>query len=279
MDKIDVEKLKDPTYMEKLKDLILDYLPRVGVMLLIVAAGLVFTYFLNKLVRKMMTRTKIDPSLGAFLRRVMRLACFVLIGFMALSELGVATTGLVAFFSAGLAAVALALKDSLSDITGGIILLLTRPFVTGDHIEFDGCRGTVQKIDVVHTNILTYDDTNIIIPNSRITGSEIINYTSHPESRVTVTVPVAYDADIEKVKQVLLYTMYANPDVLREPPYTPRVQLERFADSSLEFTARCWTNFKNYWSVYYSLTESIKKDLDGNGISIPFNRLDVHIDK
>ncbi|MBQ6020666.1 MAG: mechanosensitive ion channel family protein [Clostridia bacterium] len=277
MNSVTVENLTNPKFLERLKEQFFDYLPKIGVMALIVAAGLVFIYFINRIARRALSRTKIDPSLADFLRRVLRIACYVLLVFMALSELGVATTGLVAFFSAALAAVALALKDSLSDITSGIILLFTRPFVTGDHIEFDGCRGTVLKIDIVHTNIVTYDDTNVIIPNSRITSSEIINYTSHPESRVTVTVPIPYEADIDRVKAVLLETMRDNELVLDYDPYLPRVQLERYADSSLEFSARCWTNFKNYWTVYYSLTEEIKKNLDRCGVSIPFNQLDVHI--
>lgn len=274
---ITFKNLTNPNFLDRLKERFFDYLPKVGVMLLIVAAGLIATFLMNRIAKKAMSKMKIDPSLASFLRRMLRIACYVLIVFMALSELGVATTGLVAFFSAALAAVALALKDSLSDITSGVILLFTRPFVTGDHIEFDGCRGTVLKIDIVYTNIITYDDTNIIIPNSRITSSEIINYTSHPESRVTVTVPVSYDADIEKVKNVLLETMSANDLVLKDDPYLPRVQLEKFGDSSLEFSARCWTNFKNYWIVYYSLTEEIKKNLDLNGVTIPFNQMDVHL--
>ena len=274
---IDLSELTKPGFFENLKTQLLDYLPRIGVMVLIVAAGLAFVYFFNRILRSAFRRTKLDPSLADFLRRIIRIACYVLIIIMALSELGVATTGLIAFFSAGLAAVALALKDSLSDIAGGIILLFTRPFVTGDYIEFDGCRGTVLKIDVVQTNILTIDDTNVIIPNSRITSSEIINYTEHPECRVTVTVPIPYDAEIDKVKEVLLETMNAHEDVLKEEKYAARVHLEKYDESALIFNARCWTNFKNYWKVYYDLTENIKKNLDQNNIPIPFNQLDVHL--
>ncbi|MBR1811693.1 MAG: mechanosensitive ion channel [Clostridia bacterium] len=272
-----IEALQQDGAWEKIKEELMAFLPKLGFMALIVVFGILFTYLLNKMVKMALSRTRIDPSLGNFFRLLIRIACYVLIVIMALSELGIATTGLIAFFSAGLGAVALALKDSLSDIASGIILLFSRPFVTGDVIKFDDCMGTVLKIDIVHTNILTYDDTNVIIPNSRITSSEVINYTDHPESRITVIIPIAYDADIDRVKQVLMDTMLANDDILKDDTHTPKVQLERYSDSALEFSARCWTNFKTYWSVYYALTEDIKKNLDKHRIPIPFNQLDLHI--
>lgn len=263
--------------MEGFKDKILNYLPTIGITALIVVAGIVVTLLITMILRKAMAKSKLDPSLVTFFIRLVRVLCYSILAIAALTQLGVSTAGLIAFFSAAIAAVALALKDNISDIASGIIILFTRPFVTGDFIEFGSFKGTVLKIDLVQTKLLTYDDTNIIIPNSRITSNEINNYTNHPEMRVVLKVPISYSADLETVKKVLLSTAGRTEHILTDEAHHPQVRLEQYGESSLDFTVRVWCDFKDYWTVYYSLTESVKKALDENGLTIPFNQLDVHI--
>ena len=263
--------------MEQIKQTVLSFLPTLGVAAAVLIIGILLTILIAHLAKKAFARTKIDPSLANFFVRTIRVVCYMIILITALSRLGISTTGLIAFFSAALAAVALALKDSIADIASGIILLFTRPFVTGDFIEFGSYKGTVQKIDLIHTKLLTYDDTNVIIPNSRVTTAEVTNYTSHPEMRVIIKVPVSYTADIEETKQVLSAAAEKTPLILRDAAHTPQVRLEQFGESSLDFTVRCWCRFKDYWTVYYALTEAVKRALDENGILIPFNQLDVHL--
>jgi len=263
--------------MEEFKKRLMDYLPTLGTVAAILIIGFLLTMLIVFIAKKAMKKAKLDPSLAGFFVRLIRIVSYSVIVIAALTQLGVSTTGLIAFFSAALAAVALALKDSISDIASGIILLFTRPFVTGDFIEFGSYKGFVQKIDMVHTKLLTYDDTNIIVPNSRITSTEINNYTAHPQMRLVLNVPVSYTADIDKTKQVLMDTVKTTPLILTDEQYTPQVRLEEFGESSLNYSLRCWCDFKDYWTVYFSLTEAVKKALDKNGISIPFNQLDVHI--
>ena len=263
--------------MEDVKDKVLQYLPSIGFAALILVIGIAVTLIISFLVKKAMNKSKMDPSLVTFFVRLVRIICYVVIAIAVLTQLGVSTAGLIAFFSAAVAAVALALKDNISDIASGIIILFTRPFVTGDFIEFGSHKGTVLKIDLIQTKLLTYDDTNIIIPNSKITSNEINNYTDHPEMRVVVKVPVSYTADIEEVKRVLLTTAAHTENILTDEAHNPQVRLEQFGESSLDFTVRCWCNFKDYWAVFYSLTEAVKKALDENNIPIPYNQLDVHI--
>lgn len=263
--------------MEEFKDTILQYLPTVGYALLIIAAGVLLTLLITFIMKKAMKRSKMDPSLVGFFIRLIRIACYTIIAIAALTRLGISTAGLIAFFSAAVAAVALALKDNISDIASGIIILFTRPFVTGDFIEFGGYKGTVMQIDMIQTKLLTYDDTNIIIPNSRITSNEINNYTQHPEMRIVLKVPVSYSADIDEVKRVLFDTVGKVENILTDSAHSPQVRLEQYGESSLDFTLRCWCAFKDYWTVYYTLTENVKKALDANNIPIPFNQLDVHI--
>ena len=263
--------------MEEFKDKLLNYLPTIGVATAILLGGILLTLLLTRIARKAMSKTKLDPSLVSFFIHTIRIICYSLVVMSALSQLGVSTTGLVAFFSAAVAAVALALKDNISDLASGIIILFTRPFVTGDFIEFGAHMGYVQKIDLVQTKLLTFDDTNIIIPNSKITSNEINNYTAHPEMRVKISVPISYSADIDKAKKVLTEAALAQTDILKDKDHAPVIRLERFGDSSLDFSLLCWCDFKVYWKTYYSLIESVKKALDDNDIQIPFNQLDVHI--
>lgn len=256
---------------------IVNYLPDLGGALVITVIGIVISLIMVSLTRKALQRKKVDPSLVDFISRCIRLLIYVFTLLAAMSALHISITGIVAFFSAAAAAVALALKDRLNDIASGIVILFTKPFVTGDFIEFTKYSGFVQKIDVMHTNIRTYDGTNVIIPNSVISNAEVNNYTTHPQIRVTITVPIPYDADIKQVQTILTEVIENTDHVLDDEKYPKKVRLEKFGESALEFTVRCYCEYKDYWTVYYALMEGIKNTLDENKIAIPYNQLDVHV--
>lgn len=263
--------------MKKFIDNLIDFLPTLGIALVILVVGILVTVLIIHIARKAMKKANIDPSLANFFVRLIRIVCYVMIGIAVLTQLGVSTTGLIAFFSAGLAAVALALKDNIADIASGIVILFTRPFVTGDFIAFGNYKGFVENIDMIHTKIRTYDLTEVIVPNSKVTTAEVNNYSSSPEIRVEIDVPIGYAADIDHTKEVLYHAARSVDKTLTDEKYDPQIRLENYGDSALEFKVRCWCNFEDYWQVYYALTEKIKKSLDENGIPIPFNQLDVHI--
>lgn len=268
--------------MEKIFNLAVEFLKKIMPSFLIAVLIAVAGYFLTKLIVKIcktaMDKRNVDYSLEKFLLNCVRLGCYILIVIMALTEMGISTTGLLAGFSAAAAAVALALKDSLSNIASGIVLLFSKPFVTGDYIEFGDKSGNVVQIDLMHTRIMTFDHKCVMVPNSVISSTEVVNYTSQPQRRVDITVPVGYDADIEFVKCVLLNTLKENEKVLSEPE-EPFVRVNTFSESSMDFILKAWVQVDDYWQVYYDLMESIKKNLDQNNIPIPYNRLDVHIDR
>ena len=256
---------------------IVSYLPDLGGALVIAVIGIIISLIAVSLTRKALQRKKVDPSLVAFISRCVRLLIYAFTLLAAMSAMHISITGIVAFFSAAAAAVALALKDRLNDIASGIVILFTKPFVTGDFIEFTKYSGFVQKIGVMHTNIRTYDGTNVIIPNSVISNAEVNNYTTHPQIRVTITVPIPYDADIKQVQTILTEVIENTDHVLDDEKYPKKVRLEKFGDSALEFTVRCYCEYKDYWTVYYALMEGIKNTLDQNKIAIPYNQLDVHV--
>lgn len=231
------------------------------------------------LLRKTAKRKDMDPSLLKFFIRVIWIAGWVFIAMRVMSLLNFSGAGLIAAFSAAAAALALSLKDNVTDITGGIVILFSKPFVTGDFIEFADHKGYVEKIELMHTYIRTYDDTNVIIPNRVLTTNEVNNYTTNPEVRVQIFVPISYEADFEYVKKILFNICINTDNVINNEKFSPKVKLERFSESSVDLVVRVWTNFTNYWQVYYDLMESIKKEFENKDIVIPYNQLDVHLDK
>ncbi|MBQ3266103.1 MAG: mechanosensitive ion channel family protein [Ruminococcus sp.] len=261
----------------KIKDAVIQNTPNLLSAVIIAVLGILITALIIHITRKALERRKVDPSLSAFVCRAVRIVLYVFTLLAALSSMGISITAIVAFFSAAAAAIALALKDRLNDIASGIVILFTKPFVTGDFIEFSHYKGFVQKIDIMHTDILTYDGTNVIIPNSVISNAEVNNHTAEPVVRVQVDVPIPYDADIKKVKAILFDVMKHTDLLVRDEKHRDSVQIEKYGDSALEFSVRCYCDFKDYWTVYYGLTEHIKEALDDNNVTIPFNQLDVHI--
>lgn len=268
---------KITTLWDELKKNVIQSVPNLITALIIIAIGLLIAFIVVRITRKALIKKKVDSSLSAFICRTIRIIIYTLTLFSALSAMEISIAGLVAFFSAAVAAVAIALKDRLNDIASGIVILFSKPFVTGDFIEFGSHSGFVQKIDILHTDILTYDGTNVIIPNSVISSTEVNNHTAHPVVRVQVKVPIPYDADIKEVKRILLGVLDKTDLLVKDDGHTPVVRLEHFDESSLEFLMRCYCDFKDYWTVYYDLMERTKEALDENRIPIPFNQLDVHI--
>lgn len=255
------------------------YLPKLIGAIVVTAIGILIMVIIVHLTRKAMQRKGVDPSLISFICKATRILILIFTLIAAMTTLDISVTGVIAFFSAAAAAIALALKDRLNDIASGIVILFTKPFVTGDFIEFDNYKGFVQKIDVTHTNILTYNRTNVIVPNSVIASSKVNNYTSQPVIRVQVNVPIPYDADIDQVKQILLDSLKDVEHLVHDEEHVDSVNLENFGDSALEFSVRCFCEFKDYWPVYYSVMQRTKEALDKEGITIPFNQLDVHLVK
>ena len=268
--------------MEKILDKFFSFLrgilPDLIVAVVILVVGYFLTKLLVKIIKNILDKSKMDFSLEKFIINAIKVACYILLVLTALSQLGISTTGLVAFFSASAAAIVLALKDSLSNIACGIILLFSRPFVTGDVIEMGNDRCTVLQIDLMHTKVLTYDHRCIMIPNSVISSKEVVNFTAEPYRRVDVTVPVAYDEDIEKVKNVINETVSKNEKVLNTPE-PPFVRVDSFGESSMNFIVKVWTKTDDYWDVYHDMYEDIKEALDKSNITIPYKQIDVHMVK
>lgn len=221
-------------------------------------------------------KANLDPSLSKFLHKAIDIVLHIFVILSALSAIGVSTTGLLAAMSAAAVAVGVALKDSLSNVAGGILLLIAPRFSTGDYIEAGGDGGVVLNVDLLHTLIRTADNRQVSIPNGVLVNSHITNYSREKHRRIELKFPIPYEADVEEAKRIALETIESHPLVLREPD-VPFARVGGYQESSVTLTSRCWCATENYWTVYFDLMEQVRAELQAGGIRMPFNQLDIHI--
>ena len=251
-------------------------LPKLFGTIMIVVAGWIAVKIIIGVVRKAFDKSgKLDVSLVNFILNAINICLKVLILLSALSNMGISTTGIIAAFSACAVAISLALKDSLSNIAAGIIMLISRPFSTGDFIEADGCMGTVLKIDLVHTTLRTPDNRQVVIPNGQLMNMTVTDYSKESNRRVELKFSISYDNDPEAAKKIMLDASEAHSLVLKDPE--PFARVTEHGDSGVIITLRVWCKNADYWTVHFDLLENIRRDFDKNGIVIPYNQLDVRI--
>ena len=233
--------------------------------------------WIKKWIRTSPRLNMIDSSLRSFAVSFVSVVLYSLLFVTALMILGVPATSFVAVLTTCAAAIGLALQGALSNFAGGIMILLFKPFKVGDYIETSGESGTVSEISVVYTEILTFDNERITIPNGTLTNSVIKNYSSEEFRRVDFTFRTSLDADVENVKKIIRNVIECNPMALDNP--SPFVRLSEQGKSALLFDVRIWCKNADYWEVKYDTIESVKKAFDENGINVPHNQLDVHVNK
>ena len=233
--------------------------------------------WIKKWIRTSPRLNMIDSSLRSFAVSFVSVVLYSLLFVTALMILGVPATSFVAVLTTCAAAIGLALQGALSNFAGGIMILLFKPFKVGDYIETSGESGTVSEISVVYTEILTFDNERITIPNGTLTNSVIKNYSSEEFRRVDFTFRTSLDADVENVKKIIRNVIECNPMALDNP--SPFVRLSEQGKSALLFDVRIWCKNADYWEVKYDTIESVKKAFDENGINVPHDQLDVHVNK
>jgi small conductance mechanosensitive channel len=227
------------------------------------------------LVQRMMRKANMDETLLKFVGNLTYIALLAFIIIAALSQLGIQTTSFIAVLGAAGLAVGLALQGSLANFAAGFLMILFRPIRVGDYIEGAGVAGTVEEIQIFTTTLVTPDNKTVIIPNGSLTGDNIVNWTMKGTRRVDLVMGIGYDDDIDKAKKIMADVIAGDERILKDP--APQIAMIELADSSVNFVVRPWVNASDYWGVYMSVTEQIKKAFDANGISIPFPQRDVHL--
>ncbi len=258
-------------------DQVLDKLALVGPRLLagfaIALFGYLFAKLFTVLVKVGMRRANVDTSLASFLGNVVFLVSMGLVVVAAVGRMGMESISFAAIVGALGLAVGLAFKDTLANFASGVIIILVRPFRVGDIVEIGGVGGTVEEIDVFATEVRTFDNKRIVIPNGKITSDTIINYTAHKRRRIDLVIQVGYDDDLAAVKRTLEEVVKAEPRVLAEPE--PVIAVSELADSGVNLVVRPWAATEEYWDVRFALTEAIKEAFEASGISIPYPQHEV----
>ena len=225
--------------------------------------------------KKAEANKKVDKTLTSTLLYAGKIILKCLVVICIIGYLGIDTSGLAALIASLGVCVGLAVNGTLSNLAGGVLLLLTRPFNVDDFIEAAGYTGTVEELRIVSTKIRTLDNKVVYIPNGTLSTTTIVNYSEKDLRRVDYDFAISYSSDFEKAERIVLDTAAAHELVLDDP--APFVRVSKHDSSSITLTMRVWTKNENYWTVYFDMLESVKKAFDANGIEIPFDQLDVHV--
>ena len=250
-------------------------LPMILLALVILALGILLSKLIAKLFARTLKRSKLDNAAAGFLVSVVRILLYTVVMIMALSVLKVPMSSIITIFGAAGLAVSLALQNCLANLCGGFIILFSKPFSSGDTVELDGTVGKVEKISILYTKIVTFDNKAVFIPNGKVSEGKIVNYTESPTRRIDLTFNIAYSADYDKACRLIKELITAEKLILLTP--SPIVRMSEHRESSIMLDVLVWVQNDDYFSVRYALIERVKKCFDENGIMIPYNQLDVHI--
>ena len=243
--------------------------------LLVLLLGNLLIKFILKKIATGKASQKMDPTALTFICSFLKIGLYAVLGISIVGILGVETASVITVLATAGAALALALQGSLSNMAGGLMLLIFRPFRVGDFLEACGNSGTVIEVGIFYTVVRTGDNRHVTIPNGALLNSVMVNYSKEQNRRVDIELNVAYGTDVEAAKDLVMSIVKKHEKVLTDP--APFIRMTEMADSSLKVTLRVWAESANYWDVKFDLTESINKAFVENSISIPFPQMDVHI--
>lgn len=261
--------------METLEIYVIPWILRLLLALLILVAGRWLARGLTALLRRSMQRYQVDAALVNFLGNASYVVLLVAVALAAAGTFGIDTTPLLAVLGAAGLAVALAMKDSLSNLAAGVMIVVLRPFRIGDFISAGGSSGSVQDIGLFCTILHTPDNQRIIMPNAAIFGGTIVNATALPTRRIDLKIGIGYQDEVERARQVIMDLVAADSRVLKQP--APTVEVVDLASSSVNLLICPWVNSADYWKTRVELLERIKAELARAGITIPYPQQDVHL--
>ena len=254
----------------------LDFAPRLLTALIILAAGILLVRWICSFSRKMLKRSKLDPTLHNFIVSIICAVLYIVLGIIVVTVLAPSAAGsLIALFGVFGLAVSLAVKDSLANLAGGMSVLFTKPFALGDYVRINGNEGTIQEIRLNYTILKTFDNKVVHIPNGDVAKAEIVNFTYEPTRRLDLVFSIGYGDDFEKAKRIIRGALGDTPLAHRDPE--PVVRMSEHGDSAIKIACRVWVDTPDYWTLNFDLLEEVKRRFDAEGISIPYNQMDVHL--
>lgn len=247
---------------------------RILIAVLVFIVGRFLITMLNKFIRRLMDKRKVDISIKTFVKSLVNILLTILLIISVVGALGVETTSFAALLASAGVAVGMALSGNLQNFAGGLIVLLFKPYKVGDWIESQGVSGTVKEIQIFHTILTTGDNKTIYVPNGAMSSGVVTNYNTQTTRRVEWIIGIDYGEDYEKVRQIVADILTADKRILEDP--APFIALHALDASSVNVIARVWVNSPDYWGVYFDVNKTIYEAFNKEGINFPFPQLTVH---
>ncbi len=263
------------TFLEKFSALATSYIFDIIMALLIIIIGCKLVKIAIKLLNKIKGYENLEDTVRSFLNSFIKIFLYAVVFISAATTLGVPATSFVTILASCGLAVGLALQGSLSNLAGGIMILVFKPFVVGDYIMADGVDGTVKEINIFYTRLTTPDNKVVTIPNGVLSNSTVVDVTANDTRRVDFKIGISYGSDAKKALEILKELGDTNPFALEDPE--PAVLVSAYGDSSIELTLRVWAKTSDYWSAMGDINMRVKNEFDKNNIEIPFPQMDVHV--
>ena len=228
-----------------------------------------------KIANKTLEKAGFDVGVIKFISSFIKAGIYAVVLLIILDILGFQTASLIAVFGSAALALSMSLQGSLSNMAGGILILLFKPFVVGDYIVSGSCEGTVVSIDILYTKLRMIDNKMVMMPNGALANSNIINVGAEGVRRLDIAVGIGYGSDVTKAKEILRNIIEEYPLVIKDKGID--VIVKSLDESCVTLETRCWVNQDSYWDTRFIFLERFKQEFDKNGIEIPFNQIDVHI--
>ncbi|HBV92071.1 MAG TPA: mechanosensitive ion channel protein MscS [Pantoea sp.] len=257
------------------QELLISYAVNIVAAIAIIFVGMMIARIISNTVNRLLRARHIDTTVADFLSALVRYGIIAFTLIAALGRIGVQTTSVIAILGAAGLAVGLALKDSLSNLAAGVLLVIFRHFRAGEFVDLGGIMGTVMNVQIFSTTLKSADGKRVVVPNGKILAGNIVNFSREPVRRNEFIIGVSYDADVDEVLTLLREVVDADSRVLQDKGV--QVGLNELAASSMNFVVRCWSNSGDLQDVYWDLLKNFKRVLDGKGIGIPYPQMDVHL--
>ncbi len=268
--------------LDNLLSEVIKWLSTKGLVLIIALIVLFISFklvnFFAKQVKKSLDKKKVDQTISKVVYNLIRKGVKSFFFLVFLGIVGIDTAGIGAAIGSILVSIGLALQGSLSNLAGGVIILVLRPFKIGEFIEAQNEAGTIEEIGVFYTKVVTTDNRIILIPNGTLANDKIINYSRKEVRRIEQIYNISYENDADLAIQIIKNVCENYIEILNNPS-PPFIKVKEYSNSSINIVLRVWVKSMDYWNIYYKLLEDIKKEFDKNGIQIPYNKLDVIIKK
>ena len=239
---------------------------------IIIAACWVLVRLVERFAERALARARVERSVFTFVKSALKIALYTIAGLLAAGALGIPVTSLVALLGVAGLAISLSVQNTLMNLMGGLLILTTKPFIVGDYISTGGAEGTVLDVGLIYTQIATFDDKIVFLPNGALSSGQIVNYTRTRKRRLDMTFSATPDADPEAVKALILMQL-SDPRVMSDP--APMVRVGGYGEGSVQYVVRAWVKTADYWNLFYDLNERVGKAFRDSGVRMPGRRYEI----